>query len=62
MRSLSGLIAAAALPGAAAMAAPREIVSLTPIPQEFEYTRDIFRLHGKRAAPVGETLKVWEHP
>jgi len=54
------------LPEIAAMAAPREIVSLTPLPQEFDYTRDIFRLLGKpgairRADSLGEALKVWEH-
>ena len=45
----------------AAMVAPREIVSLTPLPGTFRYTRSVFGLHGKpgamrQAASLGEAL------
>ena len=36
------------LPEAAAMMAPREIVSLTPLPQPYDYTASIFALYGAR--------------
>jgi len=50
----------------AAMMAPREIVSLTPLPDNYRYTRSIFSLHGKsgsirQAASLGEALRVWEY-
>jgi cephalosporin-C deacetylase-like acetyl esterase len=50
----------------AAMMAPREIVSLTPLPDAYSYTRSIFSLHGKsdsirQAASLGEALRVWEY-
>jgi cephalosporin-C deacetylase-like acetyl esterase len=53
------------LPEVAAMVAPREIVSLTPLPAAYDYTRSIFHLHGKdnsvrQAASLGEALRVWE--
>jgi len=53
------------LPEVAGMLAPRELVSLTPLPEGFAYTRSIYRLHGKagsirQAASLGEALKVWE--
>jgi len=38
------------LPEAAGMMAPREIVSLTPLPPAFAYTSRIFALYGKPAA------------
>jgi cephalosporin-C deacetylase-like acetyl esterase len=54
----------------AAMVAPREIVSLTPLPETFGYTRSIFRLYPKspraatigEAASLGEALQVWVQP
>ncbi|MBI4903055.1 MAG: acetylxylan esterase [Acidobacteria bacterium] len=54
------------IPEVAAMMAPREIVSLTPLPEAFRYTRAIYQLHGKgnpirQAASLGEALKVWEY-
>ena len=53
------------LPEVAGMMAPREIVSLTPLPAAYRYTSSIYGLHGKRdyirqAASLGEALKVWE--
>ena len=53
------------LPEVAGMMAPREIVSLTPLPTAYRYTRSIYGLHGKpdsirQAASLGEALKVWE--
>ena len=47
------------------MIAPREIVSLTPLPDAYRYTAAIYGLHGKsksirQAASLGEALKVWE--
>jgi cephalosporin-C deacetylase-like acetyl esterase len=49
----------------AGMVAPREIVSLTRFPAEFDYTMKIFGLHGKAenlriADSLGEALRVWE--
>lgn len=49
----------------AAMAAPREIVSLTPLPATYQFTQSVFSLHGKsasirQAASLGEALRVWE--
>jgi hypothetical protein len=38
------------LPEAAAVVAPREIVSLTPLPPAYAYTSRIFALYGKRGA------------
>jgi Acetyl xylan esterase (AXE1) len=54
------------LPEVAGLVAPREIVSLTPLPEAYRYTRSVFRLYGKNdsvreAASLGEALKVWEH-
>ena len=53
------------LPEVAGLVAPREIVSLTPLPEAYGYTRSIFRLHGanhaiRQAASLAEALKVWE--
>ncbi len=53
------------LPEVAGMMAPREIVSLTPLAEGYQYTRAIFRLYGKgdsirEAASLGEALRVWE--
>lgn len=49
----------------AGMVAPREIVSLTRLPQQYGLTRSIYQLHGRsesirEAASLGEALKVWE--
>ena len=49
----------------AGMMAPREIVSLTPLPEAYRYTRSIFSLYQKsasirEAASLGEALRVWE--
>jgi cephalosporin-C deacetylase-like acetyl esterase len=54
------------LPEVAGLVAPREIVSLTPLPDAYRYTRSIFGLYGKsgsirQAASLGEALRVWEH-
>ena len=50
---------------AAGMVAPREIVSLTRLPETFAYTSSIYALYGKRggirqAGGLGDALKVWE--
>lgn len=54
------------LPEVAGLIAPREIVSLTPLPDAFNYTRSIFGLYGRggsirQANSLGEALRVWEH-
>ncbi len=54
------------LPEAAGMMAPREIVSLTPLPNAYAYTSSIYALYGKKnrlrqAGDLGEALKVGEH-
>lgn len=54
------------LPEVAGMIAPREIVSITPMPEAYRYTRSIYSLFGKldsmrQAASLGEALRVWEH-
>lgn len=53
------------LPEAAALVAPREIVSLTRWPSAFDFTRHVARLYGKpqhirEARAVGDALRVWE--
>jgi hypothetical protein len=53
------------LPEAAALVAPRELVSLTRWPSAFEFTRRVARLYGKpqqirEARAVGDALRVWE--
>jgi hypothetical protein len=50
---------------AAGMVAPREIVSLTRLPDTFAYTSSIYALYGTRggirqAGGLGDALKVWE--
>lgn len=50
----------------AGLVAPREIVSLTRLPDTFAYTASIYDLYGKRrairvAGGLGDALKVWEH-
>ncbi|HEU0139708.1 MAG TPA: hypothetical protein VFQ79_08360, partial [Bryobacteraceae bacterium] len=53
------------LPETAALLAPRELVSLTPLPHAYDYTASIFALYGKRdairqAGGLGEAVRVWE--
>lgn len=53
------------LPEVAGLVAPREIVSLTPLPEAYRYIRSIFRLYGandsiRQAASLAQALKVWE--
>jgi len=53
------------LPEAAALVAPREIVSLTKLPAEYQYTASIYALYGKKhpfreAGDLGEALEVWK--
>ena len=54
------------LPEVAALIAPREIVSLTPLPEAYRYTSAIFELHGKSSRirevkSLAEALRVWEY-
>ena len=47
----------------AAMVAPREIVSLTPLPRNYNHTSAIYKLYGKslrHADALGQALRVWE--
>jgi cephalosporin-C deacetylase-like acetyl esterase len=51
---------------AAGLVAPREIVSLTRLPESFAYTASIYSLYGKKSAmrqagDLGEALRVGEH-
>lgn len=53
------------LPEAAALVAPRELVSLTRLPATFEFTRRVAGLYGKphhirEAGALGDALRVWE--
>ena len=51
------------LPEVAGLVAPREIVSLTPLPEAYRYTSAIYRLYGKSIGEVsalGAALRVWE--
>jgi cephalosporin-C deacetylase-like acetyl esterase len=53
------------LPEAAALMAPREIVSLTALPPAYTYTSSVYALYGKmgpirEAGDLSEALKVWE--
>ncbi len=50
----------------AGLLAPRELVSLTPLPETFRATHRIFRLYGKakpirEARALGDALTVWAH-
>jgi len=54
------------LPEAAGMVAPREIVSLGPLPAAYGYTSSIYALYGRKdrvrtAGDLGEALRVGEH-
>ena len=49
---------------AAGLVAPREIVSLTPLPASYAYTSSIYRLYGpanriREAGDLGGALQVW---
>ena len=51
----------------AGLVAPREIVTLSKLPETFRYTSAIFGLYGKRgqmreAQSLAEALRVWETP
>jgi len=64
--ALLGVLRFTDLAEVAAAVAPREIVSLTPLPRSFDYTRSIFGLHGaaakmRQARSLGEALEVWRH-
>jgi cephalosporin-C deacetylase-like acetyl esterase len=51
------------LPEVAALVAPREIVSLTPLPGSFGYTSLIYKLYGKslrEASALAPALRVWQ--
>jgi cephalosporin-C deacetylase-like acetyl esterase len=53
------------LPEAAALMAPREIVSLTPLPAAYDHTASIYALYGKRnamrqAGALGAAMQVWK--
>jgi hypothetical protein len=54
------------IPEIAAIIAPREIVSLTPLPESFRLTRKVFGLRSKsdqirQARALGDALRVTEH-
>ncbi len=54
------------LPEIAALAAPREIVTLLPLPAPYEFTRRVHGLYGKRDAvrrahALADALRVWEY-
>jgi cephalosporin-C deacetylase-like acetyl esterase len=53
------------IPEAASLVCPREIVSLTRLPSEFDLTRRVAGLYGgsahiREARAVGDALRVWE--
>jgi cephalosporin-C deacetylase-like acetyl esterase len=53
------------LPEAAGLLAPRELVSLTPLPRAYDHTASIYALYGSRdsirqAAGLYEAMKMWE--
>jgi hypothetical protein len=50
----------------AGLMAPREIVSLGPLPETYRYTASIYALHSKQAqvrqaGGLSDALRVWEH-
>jgi hypothetical protein len=64
--SLLNILRITDLPEAAALMAPREIVSLTPFPEAYDYTRSIYSLYGaaermRAAGDLGTALEVWKH-
>jgi hypothetical protein len=55
------------LPESAALLAPRELVSLGPLPREYDFTSAIYELysaadHVRAAGGLGEALQVWKYP
>jgi dienelactone hydrolase len=47
--------------------APRRLISLTRLPQTFEYTRQIYRMHGAshhlaQSPSLPEALEIWKYP
>jgi hypothetical protein len=53
------------LPEVAALLAPRELVSLTPLPRGYDQTASIYALYGKRdairqAGALGEAMQMWK--
>ena len=55
------------LPESAGLIAPRELVSLGPMPREYDHTRLIYSLYKaadrmRPASGLGEALRVWEYP
>ena len=55
------------LPEAAGLVAPREIVSIGPLPAAYSYTSSIYRLYGKKdrireAGDLGQALAVGKRP
>jgi cephalosporin-C deacetylase-like acetyl esterase len=53
------------VPEAAGLLAPRELVSLTPLPPAYDYTASIYRLYGSRdairqAGALGDAMQVWK--
>jgi cephalosporin-C deacetylase-like acetyl esterase len=54
------------IPEIAAAFAPRRIVSLTDLPESFNYTRKLYKLHGQRsglarAGSLPEALRAWKY-
>jgi cephalosporin-C deacetylase-like acetyl esterase len=54
------------LPEAAALMAPREIVSLTSMPADYSYTASIYALYGikqsfRMAGDLGQALQAWKY-
>jgi hypothetical protein len=54
------------IPEAAAAFAPRRIVSLTELPESFNYTRRLYQLQGhsgslSRAGSLPEALQIWKY-
>ena len=55
------------LPETAGLVAPREIVSIGPLPAAYSYTSAIYRLYGKKdrireAGSLGQALEAWRRP
>ncbi len=63
--ALLGVLRLTDLPEVAAMIAPREIVSLTPLSEAYRYTSSIYRLYGdgnkiRQVNSLAEALEVWK--
>jgi hypothetical protein len=55
------------LPEAAGLVAPREIVSIGPLPAAYSYTSSIYRLYNRKdrmreAGDLGQALEAWKRP